>query len=106
MVDKKRRKLDMHSFKAINMVFEFGITVISNVAVAGFIGYLIVRFFSIDRGWLIPFLILGIVSGLYSGLRYLMKEADRIERSSKDSQERDDSDRDSGSGGGSDSPSD
>ena len=105
MTDKRKSNFDFKSFRGINIVLEFGITVLTNVGVATFIGYLIVKAFDIHRGWLIPFLILGILSGLYNGIRYLMKEADRLERDSKDGKKRDSGDNDTGSSGSSDSSS-
>ncbi len=63
-----------------NLVMVFGVTVVSNIAVAGFIGWLIDRYTFNNKVIFIIFLFLGVISGIYNGIRELLKEADRYEK--------------------------
>ena len=81
-------------FVKFNLIMVFGVTVVSNIAVAGFIGWLIDRYTLNNKVIFIIFLFLGVISGIYNGIRELLKEAERYEKLDK----KDDSDN-SGSGG-------
>ncbi len=67
----------------LGMILQFGMITLSNVFVGGLIGYLLVRYTSLGRGWVVPFLMLGVFSGLISGIKFLLKEASKDERRDK-----------------------
>lgn len=92
----KKKRIDFRQLNAINMVFQFGIVVISNILVGGLLGYLTDKYLFHNKIWLVIFLFLGMISGIYQGIRYLMKEAEKYERLNKDSTKRNDSDKYSG----------
>ncbi|MCL4408383.1 MAG: AtpZ/AtpI family protein [Thermotogae bacterium] len=64
-------------FKKTNIITSFGITVISNIAIGGLIGYYLDKWTFNNKVLLLIFLILGIVSGIYNGIKLLMKEAEK-----------------------------
>ncbi|MGC8544508.1 AtpZ/AtpI family protein [Athalassotoga sp.] len=64
-------------FKKTNIITSFGITVISNIAIGGLIGYYLDKWTFNNKVLLLIFLILGIVSGMYNGIKLLMKEAEK-----------------------------
>ena len=70
----------LKDFAKFNLLMVFGVTVVSNIAVAGFIGYLIDRYTFDNKVIFIIFLFLGVVSGIYNGIRDLLKEAERYEK--------------------------
>jgi len=69
----------------LGFVLQFGLITLSNVFAGGFIGYLVVRYTCLGKGWMIPFLMLGVISGLFSGVKYLLKEASKDEKRNKNS---------------------
>lgn len=85
MVDDRRNKPDsklkipFFFFKRSNVVLEFGVTVISNVIVGGLIGYYLDRWTFDNRVLLVIFLFLGMASGMYNGIKFLLKEEKRKE---------------------------
>ncbi|WP_084251683.1 AtpZ/AtpI family protein [Kosmotoga arenicorallina] len=80
----KKKLINFKELGMLNIVFQFGIVVLSNVFVGGLIGYLLMKYANMGKFWLILFLMLGIFSGLYQGIKYLLKEAEKYERSNKD----------------------
>lgn len=78
-------KIDLKGFNQLNMILMFGITVLSNIFVGLGIGWIIDGFFD-QKFFMVIFMFLGIASGLYFGIKDLIKEVeknDRIESSSK-----------------------
>ncbi len=71
---------DPKSFGSLNIVFQFGIIVISNVIVGGLLGYLLYKYAPLGKMWLVILLMLGVFSGLYQGILYLLKEAEKSEK--------------------------
>ncbi len=67
----------------LGMVMNFGIIVISNLVVSAFIGYYLDKVFLKNRLIFVVFLFLGIISGIYNGVKFLMKEVERSERKMK-----------------------
>ena len=67
----------------LGLVLQFGLITLSNVFVGGLIGYLVVKYTSLGKGWIVPFLMLGVLSGLFSGVKYLLKEASKDEKRDK-----------------------
>ncbi|HOO75352.1 MAG TPA: AtpZ/AtpI family protein [Tepiditoga sp.] len=73
------KKLDLKTLGYANLIYYFAIVVITNIAVGFGIGYLIYRYFS-SVLWLIIFVLLGVISGLYNGIKEIRKEADKLDR--------------------------
>lgn len=71
-----------------SIVLNFGVTVISNIAVGAFLGYYIDKWTLKNGVILIIFVLLGIASGLYNGFKYLLKEADKYDRHDKEDAEK------------------
>ena len=84
----------LKDFAKLNLVLVFGVEVISNIAVAGLIGYFLDKWTFNNKVLFVIFLFLGVASGLYNGIKDLLKEAEKYEKLDK----KDDS-NDSGSNG-------
>ena len=80
-----RSKID---WTALSSLYQFAVIVIANIMVSGGIGYLVHRFVGMDRLWISFFMLFGAFSGIYNGIRYLMKEAERYDRN-KDNDDED-----------------
>jgi len=74
---------DLRAFSNLNMVITFGIIVVSNILVALVAGYYLDKWTFNNKLLLIVFVFLGVASGLYNGIRYLLKEVDRLERTER-----------------------
>ncbi len=74
----------------LNLITAFGMTVIANVAVAGFIGYWLDRITFKNNVLFVIFLFLGVFSGLFNGIRQLLKEAEKYEKIDKKDDKGDD----------------
>lgn len=70
-------------FKKTNIITSFGITVVSNIAIGGLIGYYLDKWTFNNKVFLLVFLILGISSGMYNGIKLLIKEAEKEDGKSK-----------------------
>ncbi len=86
-----KRFRGIREFVKLNLVMVFGVVVISNIFVAGLIGYLIDKWTFNNKVIFIIFLFLGVISGIYNGIRELLKEAEKYEKLDK----KDDNDDDS-----------
>lgn len=84
---KNKQKLNpkeyVQLFKKTNIITSFGITVVSNIAVGGIIGYYLDKWTFNNKILLVVFLLLGIISGMYSGIKLLMKEAEKEDGKNK-----------------------
>jgi F0F1-type ATP synthase assembly protein I len=67
----------------LNLVLVFGATVIGNVVVGYFLGKLFDWLFNTNNLFLIIFLFFGAISGIYNGVRQLLKEVEKIEKREK-----------------------
>ncbi len=77
---KSSFKIPVEFFKRSNIVLDFGVTVVSNVVVGGIIGYYLDKWTFNNKVLMVIFLFLGIVSGMYNGMRLLLKEAKKDEK--------------------------
>lgn len=77
------KRFDLRSFSYLNMVIYFSVIVLSNIFVGLLIGYLIYKFTD-QQIWMVILMFLGIVSGLYSGIKELLKEVEKHERAEKE----------------------
>ncbi len=77
---KSSFKIPVEFFKRSNIVLDFGVTVVSNVVVGGIIGYYLDKWTFNNKVLMMIFLFLGIVSGMYNGMRLLLKEAKKDEK--------------------------
>jgi len=79
----KQEKINLpKELKRLNMVPYFGFAVISNLLVAGLIGYYIDKYTFNNKVIFIIFLCLGLFSGIYNGIKEMLKEMkiqDKIE---------------------------
>lgn len=75
-------KLDLKGFNQLNMVLMFGITVLSNIFVGLGLGWVLDEFFN-QNFFMIIFMFLGIASGLYFGVRDLLREAEKYDKTQK-----------------------
>jgi len=66
-----------------SIVLNFGVTVLSNIAVGAFLGYYIDKWTFKNGVLFIVFILLGIASGLYNGFKYLLREADKYDKRDK-----------------------
>jgi F0F1-type ATP synthase assembly protein I len=81
----KRSKID---WTALSSLYQFAVIVIANIMVSGGIGYLFHKYVGMNRLWISFFMLFGAFSGIYNGIRYLMKEAERYDRN-KDNDDQD-----------------
>ena len=73
----------LKDFIKLNLVLVFGVEVISNIGVAGLIGYFLDKWTFNNKVLFIIFLFLGVASGLYNGIKDLLKEAEKYEKLDK-----------------------
>ena len=73
----------LKDFAKLNLVLVFGVEVISNIAVAGLIGYFLDKWTFNNKVLFVIFLFLGVASGLYNGIKDLLKEAEKYEKLDK-----------------------
>ncbi len=81
---KNISKIPLNFFKSSNVVIDFGVTVISNVVVGGLIGYYLDKWTFRNKILLVVFLFLGTIAGMYNGMRVLLKEAEKAEKTEKE----------------------
>ena len=81
---KNISKIPLNFFKSSNVVIDFGVTVISNVVVGGVIGYYLDKWTFRNKILLVVFLFLGTIAGMYNGMRVLLKEAEKAEKTEKE----------------------
>ncbi|MBO8160889.1 MAG: AtpZ/AtpI family protein [Thermosipho sp. (in: Bacteria)] len=67
----------------LNLVLVFGATILGNIFVGYLLGKLFDWLFNTENIFLIIFLFFGAVSGLYNGIRQLLKEVERLENKKK-----------------------
>ncbi len=83
MAEDRKNKQKVNSkeyiqlFGRTNIITSFGITVLSNIAIGGLIGYYLDKWTFNNKVLLLIFLVLGIVSGMYNGIRLLLKEVEK-----------------------------
>ncbi|MDK2945914.1 AtpZ/AtpI family protein [Geotoga petraea] len=82
-------KLDLNGFNQLNMILMFGITVLSNIFVGLGLGWIFDEFFN-QNFFKIIFMFLGIASGLYFGIKDLIREADKYDKAERTSKKTDD----------------
>jgi F0F1-type ATP synthase assembly protein I len=68
------------NWTALSTLYQFAVIVIANIMVSGGIGYLLYKFLGMGKVWISFFLLFGAFSGIYNGIRYLLKEAERYDR--------------------------
>lgn len=64
----------------INIVSNFGFTIIGNIIVGLILGLFFDNLFGTKKLFFFIFLFLGIISGIYNGIRYILKEVERYEK--------------------------
>ncbi len=84
-------KIDLKTFNQLNLVLMFGITVLSNIFVGMGIGWLLDKIFN-HSFWMIVFMLLGIFSGLYFGIKDLLREAERYDKTQNSTKKTDNKD--------------
>lgn len=80
------------------MVVTFGIIVVSNILVALVAGYYLDKWTFNNKLLMIVFAFLGVASGLYNGMKYLLREVNRLERTERKCKTVHDRDRDNHAG--------
>lgn len=64
----------------LNIISSLGFAIVGNVLVGLVIGKLLDNIFGTGKVFLITFIILGLISGLYNGFVYLLKEIERYDK--------------------------
>ncbi|MGQ9856141.1 MAG: AtpZ/AtpI family protein [Fervidobacterium sp.] len=66
----------------LNLISTLGFTIISNVIVGYVIGAFLDRLFNLEKILTVVFLIIGTISGIYNGIRFVMKAGgyDKIDK--------------------------
>ncbi|SHH29244.1 AtpZ/AtpI family protein [Thermosipho atlanticus] len=67
----------------LNLVLVFGTTVLGNIIVGYFLGRIFDWLFKTEKLFVIIFLFFGAISGIYNGVKQLLKEVERIEKRRK-----------------------
>jgi len=86
MTEKKREdsKVNLpNEFKKLNLIPYFGFTVFANMAVSGLIGYYLDKWTFDNNVIFILFLFFGMISGIYNGIKELVKESKQYEEKSE-----------------------
>ena len=89
MALKKMPFFDVRNLRNLNLVITFGLIVLSNIFVAGLLGYYIDKWTFKNHLIFIIFLFLGVGSGLYNGVKYLIREVDKLDRIARERKEDD-----------------
>lgn len=74
----EKSKID---WSALASLYQFAVVVLSNILVVGLIGYLLYKFVGMGKAWISFFILFGALIGIYNGVRYLLKEAEKYDRS-------------------------
>lgn len=90
-MNKKKEKINLpNELKKMNLIPYFGFTVFANMAVSALIGYYIDKWTFDNKVIFICSLFFGIISGLYNGIKELVKESKQYEeKSEKEKQDED-----------------
>ncbi len=64
----------------LNLISSLGFTIIANILVGFVLGTFLDNLFSTARLFKIIFIILGTLSGVYNGIKYLVKELERYDK--------------------------
>jgi len=82
--DKRNSKSPVASvgkdLSKLNIISSLGFAIVGNVLVGLVIGKLLDNIFDTGKAFLITFIILGLISGLYNGFVYLLKEIERYDK--------------------------
>jgi len=82
--DKKPSKDEIESvgkaLSKINIVSSFGFMIVGNVVFGLLMGMFFDYIFGTKKVFLIIFIVLGLISGLYNGFRYILKEVERYDK--------------------------
>ncbi|MEN6590873.1 MAG: AtpZ/AtpI family protein [Fervidobacterium sp.] len=82
--DKRNSKSPVASvgkdLSKLNIISSLGFAIVGNVLVGLVIGKLLDNMFDTGKAFLITFIILGLISGLYNGFVYLLKEIERYDK--------------------------
>ncbi len=81
-MEKKNENI-VRILSKLQVVSAFGFTIIANILISLFIGIWLDRFFNANNKITIVFIIFGVISGFYNGLRFLLKEIERFEENEK-----------------------
>ncbi|MFP4460756.1 MAG: AtpZ/AtpI family protein [Thermotogota bacterium] len=77
---KEKEKINLpNEFKKLNLIPYFGFTVFANMAVSGLIGYYIDKWTFDNKIIFIISLFFGMVSGIYNGIKELVRESKQYE---------------------------
>lgn len=64
----------------LNLISSLGFTIIANILVGFVLGAFLDNLFSTARVFKIIFIVLGTLSGVYNGIKYLVKELERYDK--------------------------
>lgn len=82
--DKRNSKSHVASIgkdlSKINIISSLGFAIVGNVLVSLVIGMFLDNIFGTEKTFLIIFIILGLISGLYNGFIYILKEIERLDK--------------------------
>ncbi|QTA37177.1 AtpZ/AtpI family protein [Thermosipho ferrireducens] len=78
-MNKKSKNLGKELLK-LNLITIFGASVAGNIIVGFFIGKLLDHLFKTEKIFVIIFLFLGAISGIYNGIRQLLKEVEKYDK--------------------------
>jgi len=77
---REEKKINLpNEFKKLNLIPYFGFTVFANMAVSGLIGYYIDKWTFDNKIIFILFLFFGMITGIYNGIKELVKESKQYE---------------------------
>ncbi len=80
----KKDKVNIpNELKKMNLIPYFGFTVFANMAVAGLIGYYLDKWTFDNNILFIIFLFFGMLSGIYNGIKEILKESKLYEEKKK-----------------------
>ncbi len=82
-MEKKNENIGK-TLSKLQVISAFGFTIVANILVSLFIGIWLDRFFKTNNKLTIVFIIFGVVSGFYNGIRFLLKEIERFERNERE----------------------
>ncbi|WP_448376045.1 AtpZ/AtpI family protein [Fervidobacterium sp.] len=84
MENRKKKQNIGKELTKLNLISGLGFTIIANLIVGYILGAFLDNIFTTGRIFKIIFIVLGTLSGVYNGIRYILKEMERYDKIDRD----------------------
>jgi len=84
-MEKNQKKQNIgRELTKLNLISGLGFTIIANLIVGYILGAFLDNIFTTGRVFKIIFIVLGTFSGVYNGIRYILKELEKYDKINRD----------------------